>query len=158
MIYISLAATATSTIFVTTKVLWQQTHVYRNQTHVCRNKTCLLLQQKYETKYFCHNKTHDRHDKYLSRQSCVCRDKHTFVMTKDTFCHDKHMFVATKVSLSLLWENYVCHNKCFVAIKTCLSRQKFYCDKHILSWQRLYLWQLPPTIFICFICTKRRAE
>ena len=28
-----------------------------------------------------------------------CRDKHTFVATKDVFCRDKHVFVATKMIL-----------------------------------------------------------
>ena len=103
--------------------------------------------------------------KHMIVMTNICHGNHVFVVTstllswqKTPYCHDKHMFVATKVSLSLLWENYVCHNKCFVAIKTCLSWQKFDCDKHILSWQKLCLWQLPPTILICFRCTKRRAE
>ena len=26
-----------------------------------------------------------------------CRDKHTFVSTKDVFCRDKHVFDATKI-------------------------------------------------------------
>ena len=28
--------------------------------------------------------------------SKFCRDKHTFVATKDVFCHEKHVFVMTK--------------------------------------------------------------
>ena len=35
----------------------------------------------------------------LSQQS-FCRNKHTFVATKDMFCHDKHMFVTTNTCLS----------------------------------------------------------
>ena len=44
--------------------------------------------------------------KLLSQQIRVCRDKQTFVATKDVFCRDKHMFdtqsktfVATKIML-----------------------------------------------------------
>ena len=69
----------------------------------------------------------------LLRQMYACRDKHVFVTTKLSsrqayFYRDKLNFVATKI---------VCRDKqktCFVAINTCLSRQK------------LYLWQLPPMI------------
>ena len=35
----------------------------------------------------------------LSRQK-FCRDKRTFVATKDVFCCDKHVFVATKMILA----------------------------------------------------------
>ena len=34
---------------------------------------------------------------FVATKVCLfCRDKHTFVATKDVFCHDKHVFVATK--------------------------------------------------------------
>ena len=33
------------------------------------------------------------------RKKYFCRDKHTFVATKDVFCRDKHVFVATKMIL-----------------------------------------------------------
>ena len=56
--------------------------------------------------------------KVLQWQFFFLLSKHTFVKTKDVFCHDKHMFVATN---------------------TCLSWQ-------VLSWQKWYLWQLPPMI------------
>ena len=44
--------------------------------------------------------------KYLTR---VCRDKHTSVLSSQT---------------------RICHKKCFVVTKICLSQQKFCCDKH----------------------------
>ena len=57
--------------------------------HFCRDKSYVFV----VTKYFCC-------DKYLPRRTRVCRDKHTFVATKDVFCRDEYVFVATKVSLS----------------------------------------------------------
>ena len=57
----------------------------------------------------------------LSRRTRVCRDKHTFVRTKDVFCRDKNQLVATKV----LWpQNYLCRDKTnFVA--TNVYRDKY---------------------------------
>jgi len=65
----------------------------------------------------------------LSRQS-FCRNKHTFVATKDVFFRNKHVFIATKVSLSP--QNYVCRDKSFGVTQICLSRQTYLC---ILSRQ-----------------------
>ena len=62
---LSLAGAATSIIFVATKFL-------------------RLSQQN----------TSSVATKVLSRQNYVCRDKHTFVATKDVFCCDNHVFVA----------------------------------------------------------------
>ena len=70
------------------------------------------------TKHFCCDKIKTIRDKYLSRQTQIfCRDKYTFVVTKDVFCHDKNMFVATKVVFR---------------VKRSLSRQNFCCDKNLL--------------------------
>ena len=38
-------------------------------------------------------------DKRFVATKIFCRDKHTFVATKDVFCRDKHVFVATKIIL-----------------------------------------------------------
>ena len=93
-----------NTSFVTKKVClsWQK---------FCRENITLVA-----TKYFCH-------DKYLSRQTQFCRDKHIFVATntKHVFCPDKSTLVETK-------------------LRVC-------CDKrHVLSRQKWYLWQFPPMI------------
>ena len=52
---------------------------------------------------------------FLSRQTRVCRNKHTFVATKDVFCHDKS-FVATSILFSrqktcLSWQTCICRDK-----------------------------------------------
>ena len=63
-------------------------------------------------------------------------------------------FVATKV---LSWQTHVCcqNRSFFVTTKVCLLRQNlcqsvtyiFCCNKRsVLSWQKWYLWQLPPLI------------
>ena len=67
----------------------------------------------------------------LSWQTRVCCDKSMLVLSQQNYaccdktCHDKQIFVATKDTFS--HDKYV-----FVATKVCLS------------WQKLYLWQLPP--------------
>ena len=81
---LSLAGTATSIIFVATKVL-------SGQTRVCRDKTCILSRQN----YVCCNKTFVATNIILSRQAYLCRDKHVFVATN--ICRDKHICVVTKV-------------------------------------------------------------
>ena len=58
----------------------------------------------------------------VSLKDLFCHDKHAFVSWQN-FCRDKIMFVATSILL------------CFV---TTITR---------LSWQKLYLWQLPPMVF-----------
>ena len=63
-------------------------------------------------------------DRYLSQQTRVCHDKHTFVATKDVFRCNKSKLVATK---HFSRPKYVCHDKLTsVATKhiSCLSRQK----------------------------------
>ena len=36
------------------------------------------------------------------KQTRVCRDKYTFVATKDVFCGDKHVFFATNTKIMLV--------------------------------------------------------
>ena len=63
------------------------------------------------------------------------------------------MFVATNAFL--LWQIF-CHDKhTFVATKMCLSQQNFCRDilTKLLSWQKSYLWQLPPMITTKFTIT-----
>ena len=93
---LSLAGAATSIIFVAT-----------NKCFVTKN-TPLLSRQKYacrHRRFFAKTLCLSRQNifvatKLLLRQILVCRDKHTFVATKDVFCCDKHVFVARKISLS----------------------------------------------------------
>ena len=40
----------------------------------------------------------------LSRQTCFCCDKHTFIATKDVFCHDKHVCWRLLWQKSYLWQ------------------------------------------------------
>ena len=65
------------TCFVTTNTCLSR------QTYFCVTKVCLLQQIFVVTKIG------------LSWQR-FCRDKHTFVTTKDFFCHDKHVFFRDK--------------------------------------------------------------
>ena len=82
------------------------------QTSVCWDKKRLLSRQKYaRDKTFFSTKLCYIMTKVLSPQifvftnTCLprqkfCRDKRTFVATKDVFCHDKYVFVATKMTAS----------------------------------------------------------
>ena len=81
---LSLAEAATSIIFVATN-------------------TCLLRQNKLVTT------KHTSRQFLLLRQN-LCRNKHTFVATKDVFCRDKHVFAAY----------HFCRHKTFVATKMIL--------------------------------------
>ena len=67
---------------------------------------------------------------FMSPQKC-CHDKHVFVATKHFFCHNKNMLITRKL---LLWQNYVCHDKTFVATDICLNKHNFVATK-VLSWQ-----------------------
>ena len=124
--------------FVATSILLSR------QIRICRGKTRLLR-----------DKSMLAASKPLSRQNYVCRDKR-FVATKENtyfvatkiclsrenICRDKHVllrqiFVATNIILSRQTrlssqKKYACCDKTFVATKLCLS------------WQKWYLWQLPP--------------
>ena len=94
-------------------------------------------------------------------QQMFCRDKHTFVATKDVFCRDKG-FVATKLCLS---RQRFCLDKNMFVAATVLSRQGHFCpdkrrdslrqtrfcrDKSFVTTKvlsrQIYLWQLPPVI------------
>ena len=108
------------------------------QVYFCRNKGFVATNTRLSRqKYACCDKTFvtiniffscaccfSWQTKQLSRQNYVCHQKccqgtHTSVTTKDVFCHDKR--------LVLLCQTHVCCNK-------------------LLSWQKWYLWQLPPEI------------
>ena len=133
---VSLAGAATSIIFV----------------------TCLLLWQKYAC-----------HDTISVATKLFCRNFFFFFLVNKRVCCDKSMLIVSKL---LLWQNYVCCNK-YLSQTTCLLWQTdFRRDKHIfvitknslswqtcvccgkhmfvttklLSWKKLYLWQLPPII------------
>ena len=103
---LSLAGSATSIIFVATKVLSQQSW----QTCVYRDKTRLLSWQKYAC-----------HDKHIFVMTNICCNKHNFAVTKHVFCRDESMLVATKRLQKM----------CFIATNMCvttklLSWQKWY--------------------------------
>ena len=101
------------------------------------------------------------HDKarLLSRQKYSCREKITFVATKQTCvlspkayfcrdCRDRSLLVATNV---LLRQNYICRDKYLSWQKFCRNkntRQSYFCcdKRRVLSRQKWYLWQLPPVI------------
>ena len=83
--FLSLTGAATSIIFVATKKLLQQTRVCCNKhlfvatKHVsCRNKSMLAVTKLCSWQNLWQNLCHDR---YLSRQTHVCRGR-TFVTTK----------------------------------------------------------------------------
>ena len=121
---LSLAGAATSIIFVATYLVVTKLCLSRRNIFVAAKR--LLRQIFFATKVifrqenFCCDKSMLVVTKHLSWQTRVCQDK-------QNFCHDKHTFVAKKDILCS-------HKHVFVAINTCLSRQK------------IYLWQLPPMI------------
>ena len=96
--------------------------------------------------HVCHDKTH-----LLSRQAHVCRDKSMLVLTKllswqnyvccdwyllrQKFRRDKHIYMFLTTNIILLRQAYFCCNKKHVFVAT-----------KVLSQQKWYLWQLPPTI------------
>ena len=82
------------------------------QTCVCRDKTRLLSRQKYA----CRDQTFVATKLWLR----FCRDKHTFVTTKDVF-RDKSKLVMIKVIMFVPTNIY--REKSFVVTKICLLRQ-----------------------------------
>ena len=81
---VSLAGAATSTIFVTTKVL-------SRQTRFCRDKYVFVASKHVTTKD-------------LSRQKCVCLEKLIFVATKclslqTCICRDKTRFLSGQIQV-----------------------------------------------------------
>ena len=67
----------------------------------------------------------------------LSQQKTCFVATKDLFCHDKPVFVATNFCHD---KNYTCGSSCQWYLN---SMHRFVATK-LLSWQKWYLWQLPP--------------
>ena len=96
------------------RLLWQ---VLLWQAYLCHNERCILSQLT----CVYHDKSKLVTTKHLLWQNYVCRDNY---LSEQKFCHNKNRFVATKV---LSRQAYFCHNK-----------------RHVLSRQKLYLWQLPP--------------
>ena len=110
---LSLAATATSIIFVATKHLSRQTRVLsRQNTSFVATKVFLSRQT-----YFCHDKRFVATSLLLSRHT---RQKY-FVATNIILSRLK--FVAASILLSR-------QKTCFVATNTCFSRQNFRRDKN----------------------------
>ena len=90
----------------------------------------------------------------LKDTDCYCDFLKLFSITggschKYHFCHDKPMFVATNTCLS--WQN-----TSFVVTEVCLW-QIFVATNIVLLQQKLYLWHLPPMIFL-FISMSWTAE
>ena len=103
---LSLAGAATNIIFVATKVLSRQTRVCVHKKYAFTN---FLTRQK-----FCRDKHNFVAAKLAATNKLLSRQKTCF------FPRDKHTFVATKIY--------------FVAINTCLSRQKYACrDKTFVA-------------------------
>ena len=132
---LSLAGAATSTK-VLSRLSWQ------NPSFVA-TKVCLSEQNFCHDKIVCHNKTFVGTNRCLSWQAY--------------FCHDRRHVLS--------WQTCVCCDKSFIAIKkNSANKHKLFCDKtyatgiilsqqkvcfvttKLLSWQKLYLWQLPPVI------------
>ena len=79
----------------------------------------------------------------LSWQTCVCHDKHVFVMTKYIFCCNKSLF-ASKVCWTKLLSRQI-----FVATNVILSWQNFCCDKLTFVMTNTWLsWQSTKHMFI----------
>ena len=124
-----------------------------------KNYVCLLSQQKYAccdksfvTKKLCLSRQNifatniilSRQNKHTSvtTSNCLSQQNMSFIMTKvclsrQNLCCDKHMLVATNI----------CHDNNFVMTKDvfCHGKHVFVVTK-LLSWQKLYLWQLPQMI------------
>ena len=123
-------------VFVTTNIClpWQ---------NFCSDYIMLVV-----TKYFCHDKmfvvTNICHDKHVfvatffllrhyffwSRQAYFSHDN-TFYWNKHIICKD---FCDDKTHV-LQRQTCICHDKCFVTTKLCLSWQIFVVTK-VLSWQK----------------------
>ena len=127
----SLAGTATSIIFITTKVLSQQ-------KDACQDKSFVMTNLILSWQTFCCDKL-----TFVKTNSCLSRQNTSFVVTKvclarQNICHDKHVFVICFVALSILLSR---QKMCFVTTKDVFCH-----DKQLLSWQTWYMWQLPPMI------------
>ena len=59
----------------------------------------------------------------LLREKFICRDKHTFVATREVFCRYKHVFVATKLILVAATTNDT--QEPFVSLETCWMNATF---------------------------------
>ena len=57
-----------------------------------------------------------------------------FVASKCVFCHDKNMLVLSRQHVFVMTKHIFCCNKSMLV------------TTNVLSWQKLYLWQLPPII------------
>ena len=96
--YISLAEAATSIIFCRNK------HVFVGTKNVfCRDKSTLAATKPFSRQSYVMTKVLSPQI-FVLTNTCLprqkfCRDKRTFVATKDVFCHDKYVFVATKMIL-----------------------------------------------------------
>ena len=82
-----------------------------HKCHFCRDKKACFV----ATKVCLPRQTFCRYIIMFVVTKYFCRDKHTFVVTKDVFCRDKHVFVAIKVSLSrqngLSRQTRICRDK-----------------------------------------------
>ena len=90
----------------------------------CCDKSFVVTNVCLPWQNFRHNKIMFVVTKRLLRQTHICRDKHTFVGTKDVLCCDKHVSGATKVSLS--WQNF-CRDKIMFVTRKVLLRQAYFC-------------------------------
>ena len=101
-------------------------------TNIYRNKHVFVVTEvlSWQAYFSCNKRC------VLSWQNYVCHYKY---LSWQTFCHDKNMFVMTSfVTASILLSR---QKSCFVATNMCVMTK-------LLSWQKWYLWQLPPTILM----------
>ena len=116
-------------------ILQAKQFIYKFKLDKCLPTITRVSCRKY---HFCRDKC------FVTTNTCLSREKTSFVASKVClsrwkFCRDKIKFVATKSRDKYSsWQARVCRAKCFVATSILLSRQKG------------YLWQLPPTL-TCFL-------
>ena len=132
MSIISLAGAATSIIFVAINMclLWQS----------CDKSMLAVTKLLLCNKIVCHDKIFT---KVLPQQTRVCHNK-SFVMTSILFSWQKTFFATAKcvcqTQLRLSWH---------ILVTTKLLSQTY--ASMCLSWQKSYLWQLPPMTLLYWL-------
>ena len=80
----------------------------------------------------------------LSRQTCFCCDKHTFIATKDVFCHDKHVCWRLLWQKSYLWQLLpMIHSNFFYKEYGFKVSLKFFTSHLLSAWKKSSQWYIP---------------